>query len=166
MNDLTGQKFGRLTVLYDSEDRDGVSRRVIWLCKCDCGNLKRVKGNDLKTGNTKSCGCLNREMSRKRMFKHGDRYTRLYQIWTEMKRRCHAKKRECYKYYGGRGIRVCNEWKNSYPTFKFWAILNGYKDNLTIDRINNDGNYKPGNCQWLTNSENARKAQLQRQLKK
>lgn len=160
---LIGQKFGRLSILKDSGERLGGN--VVWLCRCDCKRVVKVRSYCLISKHTKSCGCLVKEnatkMSRANI-KHGDASTNneasLYRIWRSMKKRCYLKSFDSYKYYGARGIEVCDEWKNNYNAFKLWAILNGYGDNLTIDRINPRGNYEPSNCQWLTNSENAKKA--------
>ena len=136
--DLIGRKFGRLTVLEDTGKKNPHGR-IIWLCLCNCGNgnLKEAHTNSLKSGHTKSCGCLNRE----RMIKlgqqrkiHGDAGTRIYRIWFCMKSRCYLKTDYKYKNYGARGIKVCPSWLNNYPTFKAWALRNGYQNNLTIDR--------------------------------
>ena len=159
--DLTGQRFGRLTAIIPTEKRRG--RCVIWLCRCDCGNLTEVSLDDLRREHTKSCGCLHREISQKRsgnlshLYKHGRTRTRLYRIWNHMKDRCLNPNHIKYHRYGGRGINVWPEWKGNFVAFKFWAILSGYQNNLTIDRIDNDGNYEPDNCQWITRAENARK---------
>jgi len=170
--DLTGQRFGRLIAIKPTEKR-GVNHSIIWLCRCDCGNLKEVNSNNLRKSNTKSCGCLKNEVARKHMrelgllkvCKHGGSYTRLYRIWGNIKKRCLNANVYEYKNYGGRGIKVCPEWKDSYSAFKFWALLSGYQDNLTIDRIDNDGNYDPNNCQWITRAENTRKGSLNRNKK-
>jgi len=147
---LVGKTFGRLTVLQDS----GKRRRnfVVWDCLCLCGNLALITTAELQSGKTKSCGCLRRENRKK----HGDSWPRkrLYRIWSHMFERCNGENYQFYYRYGGRGIKVCEEWKD-YSVFKAWALNNGYTDNLTIDRIDNDGNYEPSNCQWLTNRENA-----------
>ena len=158
--DLTGQKFNRLTVLerkyYEKE------KRYFWTCRCDCGNIvEKVKTNNLKNGNTKSCGCLNSELTIERNTKHGltkhgpEGKPRLYKIWVDMRRRCNNPNRDDYERYGGRGITVCEEWNNDYSKFKEWADTNGYSDDLTIDRINVDGNYCPENCRWITMAEQA-----------
>lgn len=158
--DLTGQKFERLIVICPTKKRS--SAHVIWLCKCNCGNLTEVSSDSLQSGNTKSCGCLQKErtMNNKFGFKHGDAtyagMLRLYRIWKNISQRCYNKNQPAYKYYGGRGITICDEWRN-YENFKNWALVTGYADNLTIDRINNDGNYEPTNCHWITQSENSKK---------
>lgn len=170
---LVGRKFSRLIVLKDSGNRSR-GRRIIWLCLCDCGNLTRVTTDDLKRGNTKSCGCLLWEVRSelgkrhtKGNLKHGDsKGVRLYRAWRNMICRCYYSKRRDYKYYGEIGIRVCGKWRKSYPPFKRWALKSGYRENLVIDRINSDGNYEPNNCQWITQAENARKSNMERKEKK
>lgn len=147
--DITGQKFGRLTALnFSHKMRD----KSYWSCLCDCGKKKNIRADGLKNGNTRSCGCLQKEKATI----HGIRYTRLYKIWKGIKQRCYNEKSTNYKNYGGRGITICYEWKNNAEVFYDWAIANGYEEELTIDRINNDGNYEPNNCRWTTNKEQAR----------
>ena len=164
VKDLCGQKFGRLTVIKDTGERSKHGN-VLWLCRCDCGNLTINYSGHLCSGRTKSCGCLNSEKSAKRKMIHGDTRnhepTRLYRIWIAMKKRCSNPKSISYRYYGGKGISVCPEWASDYMTFKTWALTNGYQNNLTIDRIDHIGNYCPENCQWLTKSENSKKARRQ-----
>lgn len=148
--DLTGQRFGRLNVVgFARKTKD---RQFMWKCKCDCGNEVYVRGYSLRSGNTRSCGCLQVETNIKLRQTHGMAHTRLYNVWVGMKGRCSSPSSGCYKYYGGRGIRVCDEWQNFTPFYE-WAINNGYQDNLTIDRIDVNGNYCPNNCRWITAKE-------------
>lgn len=167
MENLTNKRFGRLTALKRTEKRK--NGYIVWRCICACGKITTVTVGNLKSGNTKSCGCLRQDVIKKIKYKHGDccgdLMTRLYKIWDSMKTRCYSPTNKDYKNYGARGIIVCPEWKNNYSAFKFWAILNGYLNNLTIDKIDNDGNYEPSNCQWLTRSENLKKRHMERRLK-
>lgn len=148
--DLTGKKYGRLTVIERSGVRGGQSS---WLCKCECGNKKVVIGKNLRRGLTTSCGCYHNELLSVRNTTHGLSKTRIYRIWRDMKNRCFYSKDKHFKDYGGRGITICDEWKNSFESFYKWSDANGYSEKLTIDRIDNDGNYEPSNCRWITMKE-------------
>ena len=148
--DLTGQRFGRWSVLERIGARGG---KATWLCQCDCGNTKVVVGTLVTRGNSRSCGCIRSENAKASRTTHGESKTRLFSIWVNMRRRCEDPKVESYKNYGQRGITVCPEWKNSFITFRDWAYANGYSDDLSIDRINNDKGYSPDNCRWATVTE-------------
>jgi len=150
-NDLTGQKFGRLTVIKDVGRNK--SHKVLWLCKCECGNTKIINGNSLKNGSTISCGCYQKERAKETQTTHGMEGTRIYRIWKNIKVRCLYPKAINYKWYGGRGIKICDKWLKFEGFYEDMYLT--YKEGLSIDRINSDGNYCKENCKWSTKIEQA-----------
>lgn len=147
--DLTEMRFSKLEVLGWFGDKNGASK--LYKCKCDCGNIAYVTRSDLYNGHTKSCGCYRLSILKSQGTHHMSK-TRIYKIWCLMTARCCNKKSTSYADYGGRGISICNEWrgKDGFENFLKWSMENGYADNLSIDRINVNGNYEPLNCRWLT----------------
>lgn len=146
--DLTGKRFGRLSVISKTRKYG----RVAWVCKCDCGNETTTLTTELLRGRTKSCGCLHREIVGSTFRKHGQHGTRLYRIWSNMIQRCNNPKNDNYHLYGAKGISVCDEWKD-FSAFCKWATENGYSDDLSIDRIETGKGYSPENCRWATAQE-------------
>ena len=158
--DLTGKRFGMLTVMerVPVEVCSGRNQGVLWICKCDCGKTTKMRAGELKRRILPNCGCYLhnfRVKGGKKNKKHGKKNTRLYGIYMNMKARCNNPNEDNYFRYGGRGIKVCDEWLNDFMNFYTWSMKNGYQDNLTIDRINNDGDYEPSNCRWATTKQQA-----------
>lgn len=150
-NNALGARFGKLVVIRVLDERR--HGHVMVECVCDCGNHKNIMLSSLIKGMTQSCGCYRKEYVSNKNRTHNKSKTRLYSIWCDMKRRCYNQTNKRYENYGGRGIKVCDEWRNNFQSFYEWAMANGYSDDLTIDRINVNGNYAPENCKWSTSIE-------------
>lgn len=148
--DLTGKRFGKLTVIERAETKYGKTR---WKCLCDCGNYTYTITHRLTSGATQSCGCRAID---NHPIKHGMKGTRLYETWQGMKKRCNNPNSKSYKRYGAQGIKVCPEWENDFQAFCDWAMAHGYTDELTIDRIDNQKGYSPDNCRWVSWGDQAK----------
>jgi len=150
---MVGRKFGRWTVVGDG-GRNNRSQKH-WMCECECGNAKRVVEHRLKSGESKSCGCLRSEITSQRVKQHGMRHTKVYSAWESLRARCNNPRNNRWALYGGRGINVCDRWDNSFENF-FEDMGDLPFPKAQIDRIDTDGNYEPGNCRWASPTENAR----------
>ena len=155
--DLTGKRFGNISVIrFDGykQFNDGRKRKKYY-CKCDCGKEFSVMGGALTSGNTTSCGCKRYKFDNTKHITHGMTKSSLYRVWVNMKDRCNNSNCKAYKNYGGRGIKVCREWNESSEVFMDWAVHNGYRQGLTLDRVDVNGNYEPSNCRWETMKKQA-----------
>jgi len=160
---LIGKKFCRLSVI--SKYGSNKHKKIVYECLCECGNKTKIIGSRLKNGHTKSCGCLHLEnIKNGTNTRHGLSNHKLNNVWNSIKDRCFNKNNKDYKHYGGRGIIMCDEWKNDFKKFYDWAILNGYKKGLSIDRIDNNGNYTPENCRLVTQKEQVRNTRINRKI--
>lgn len=148
IKNIRGNKYGKLTVISFVDVKNKKAR---WLCKCDCGSIVEVYGIDLRSNNTRSCGCL--KHVHRDLGAHNLSKTRINNIYHNIKQRCNNPNSSTYKDYGGRGIKICNEWNNSFLSFYNWAMNNGYNDELSIDRKDNNGDYCPENCRWITHKK-------------
>lgn len=153
--ELMGRRFSHLEVIGKANGK----YRFLWLCRCDCGNFVERDSNHLTRSKLSACHKCRPIIRKEASTTHGDRQSRLWICWQNMKQRCYNRNQKSFQYYGGKGIRVCEEWQ-SYVGFKKWAMANGYKFGLTIERKNSDAHYDPSNCEWITQSENSRRAHL------
>lgn len=152
-----GSRYGRLTVVGEAPTKNGKS---MYRCRCDCGNELVAGGYDLRSGNTRSCGCLQRENTGNANRTHGQSHTGLYHVWTVMKQRCELQSCAAYPRYGGRGIKVCDAWRDSFNAFRDWMIRHGYRPGLTIERLDNDKGYCPENCTLIRKADQSKNRRM------
>lgn len=160
--DLIGEKFNSLTIIGLSHKTK--AGHYYFKCRCDCGYEKVIKAQKVISGETKTCGCRNKGFNFNTMHGITRKEPHLYSIWNTMRHRCYNPKHHKYQSYGGRGIKVCDEWLNNYIPFREWALNNGYNEKLSIDRIDNDKDYSPLNCRWATCTEQANNRRTTRML--
>lgn len=151
-NDMTGKRFGRLTVLHRAQNRSGMTA---WHCRCDCGTELDVIAHNLVIGNTRSCGCLKRDRVSDALFKHGLSKSHIYHVWNNMHQYCENPNNPSFKYYGLRLVVVCEGWSDFQPFFE-WAKENGYAPGLVLTRIDPSGDFEPGNCKFATRKESCK----------
>lgn len=157
LKNISGLTFGRLTVIEEAgRDHKG---EALWVCVCVCGATAIVRGNNLRSGKTRSCGCYQKDRVKETKTTHNMSSTRLYRVWRGMLDRCTNKKNKSFINYGARGISVCQQWRDP-VVFMLWALKNGYSLGLEIDRKNNTGNYEPSNCRFITKLENLKNTSL------
>lgn len=154
MIDIAGQRFGRLVAIEPTNEL-AINKSKLWVCNCDCGKVKEIRSSDLRFGKVVSCGCLKDEKTSRRFRKHGMSGTLIYDVWKSMRQRCYNANNNDYPNYGGRGIKMDVHWKENFTAFHEWAKQAGYKEGLTIERLDSDGNYEPDNCCWIANEKQA-----------
>lgn len=161
MGNIIGNKYNKLTVLnFEKKELRKNRWRYFYKCQCECGKIVVVNRDNIVSGKTKTCGCSRKEVN----IKHNLCHSRIYKIYNDMKKRCYNENSKSYKSYGERGIIICKEWLNDFINFYNWSIKNGYADNLSIDRIDVNGNYEPNNCRWATQKEQANNTRRNRYL--
>lgn len=159
--DVTAQRFGRLVALEKLQSSTRATKKTIWKCLCDCGNTAEINLNALRKGATKSCGCLRRELITKNNITHGKTKSPEYRCWSHIKKRCLNQNDAGWQNYGGRGITICKEWENDFQSFYAYIGPRPHSK-ASVDRIDNERGYEPGNVRWATRTEQARNTRLNR----